>query len=105
MTQRIDIDCSTGQPRTVVLTAAEQSDFDGRVVGGTAAEATRIASAANADMLRQRAQAAITQNAAFLALTVAQQATQGPAQLILLTKECTTLIRLLLSQLDSTAGT
>lgn len=101
----IVIDCSTGQAKPVALTAAEQADYDTRLAAAPAIEAARQTTLANYGTLQNRAQRALADNATFLALTPAQQATQGPAQIVLLTKECTALIRLALNLLDSTAGT
>lgn len=54
--------------------------------------------------LNSKAQAGLTTNATFLALPSPSQA-QTLAQVQTLTKECNTIIRLLLGQLDSTSGT
>jgi hypothetical protein len=59
---------------------------------------------ANADLLQQRARAALAANTTYLAIGTPTNA-QVAAQVRRLTQECTGLIRLLLGQLDSTADT
>jgi len=59
----------------------------------------------NADVLRSKAQAALSTNDAFLAVGNAATAAQVRTQTLALTKECSALIRLLLNQLDTTSGT
>jgi hypothetical protein len=104
MAQKLDIDCSSGQTRLVPLTPAEQADFDARNAAAPALEAARQTLVANYGTLQQRAQAALAKNATYLALP-APANVDVVAQVALLTKECTALIRLVLNALDSTAGT
>lgn len=59
---------------------------------------------ANLAALQAKAQTALTANAAFLAIG-SPNAAQTLAQVQILTRECNALVRLLLGQLDSTAGT
>lgn len=68
------------------------------------ASQTAQTSSTNQATLQQRAQAALNTNATFLALANPSNA-QNAAQVQALTKECSTLIRLLLGLLDSTSGT
>lgn len=58
----------------------------------------------NAATLRQRAINALTTNQNYLAITTPTNA-QAVAQVAVLTKECSGIIRLLLNQLDTTSGT
>lgn len=58
----------------------------------------------NAATLRQRATAALDANTTFLALASPTNA-QNAAQVRLLTRECSALIRMALNLLDSTDGT
>lgn len=104
MADRTEVDCSTGQAVTVVLTAAEQADFDARLAAAPALAAAAAARQANGLTLQQRAQAALARNATYLALPTPTLVDQA-AQVASLTRECSALIRLLLGVLDSTAGT
>lgn len=61
-------------------------------------------SVANLNTLRGRAQTALTANATFLAIGSPSNA-QTVAQVQTLSRQCSAVIRLLLNQLDSTAGT
>lgn len=58
----------------------------------------------NANTLAQKAQQALQTNQTYLGIASPTNA-QVAAQVQALTKECSALIRLLLGQLDSTAGT
>jgi hypothetical protein len=58
----------------------------------------------NGQVLRQRATAALTANATYLALASPTQG-QAVAQVAVLTKECNALIRLALGLLDDITGT
>jgi len=104
MAERLEIDVSTGHAVPVTLTLAEQADYDARVAAAPAAAAALAAVMANQSMLQQRAQAALVANATYLALATPTAAQVG-AQVALLTKECTALIRLLLNKLDDVSGT
>ena len=59
----------------------------------------------NALMLRQRAQNALAVNAAYLALPGVITLLQARAQVDVLTRECSALIRLMLNLLDDTSDT
>lgn len=59
---------------------------------------------ANELALRDKAQQALTANAAYLAVA-SPTAAQNTAQIQRLTRECNALIRLLIGRLDDTAGT
>lgn len=63
-----------------------------------------IPAVVNRDAIMAKARTALTANAAFLAITTPTNA-QVVAQVKVLTRESTALIRLLLDELDSTAGT
>jgi hypothetical protein len=67
-------------------------------------ESTAQAQRTNAATLRQKAQQALQANAAFPALPPVQQQAQAVAQTVRLTQEVSALIRLVIGQLDSTAG-
>lgn len=92
---------------TVVLANVEQAVLDAAVATSVAAApgiaAAQAAATANGVALRQRLQAALSDNAAYLALP-APATKDVVAQVALLTKECTALIRRDLKLLDSTAG-
>ncbi len=104
MTERLEVNVSTGQARPVPLTPDEQSDFDARVAAAPAAAAALAIVMANQSTLQQRAQAALAANATYLALATPTAAQVG-AQVAVLTKECSALIRLLLNKLDDVSGT
>jgi hypothetical protein len=105
MTQpTIVIDCGTGQISVVPLTDVEQVDFDARLAAAPGVAAAEAARRANGLTLQQRAQAALARNAAYLALPTPTLVDQA-AQVALLTRECSALIRLLLNALDSVGGT
>ena len=73
----------------------------------TAAQAVQTAAqqlVTNQQTLQSRAQAALTANATFLALNP-PSTLQAIAQVQLLTKECSALIRLALNLFDSVSGT
>jgi hypothetical protein len=78
------------------LSAAEVADFTSQQAQAT--------TDANTATVKQRAQAALTANATFLALASPTNA-QTLAQVQRLTKECSALIRLALSQLDTITDT
>ncbi len=88
---------------TVVVTTR---DIDGIVDAARTVTTTPKAgtSAANADELRDKATAALTANATYLALPSPTNA-QNLAQIRALTREANALVRLLLGSLDSLDGT
>jgi hypothetical protein len=94
-----------GTPVVKDLDAGQQADFDANLAAAPGVEAAQQGQRANALTLRQRAQQALQANATFLALPAAQQQVQAPLQMIRLTQQSSALIRLVLGQLDSTAGT
>lgn len=85
-------------------TVTTQRALTGAEAAELAAADAAAAAATNAGTLQQRAQNALQANANYLAVAAPTNA-QVAAQVQLLTKECSALIRLLLGQLDSTAGT
>lgn len=89
-------DQSGNQTSQRPLTAQEIAAF-------TAAD-TANQNSANADTIRSRAQNALTANATYLAIVSPTNA-QVAAQVNLLTKECSGIIRLLLNLTDTTSGT
>lgn len=73
--------------------------------GGTTWAAPAVpVSATNQQSLQQKAQAALATNATYLGLASPTTA-QAVAQVAVLTRECSAVIRLLLGLLDSTSGT
>lgn len=104
MPDALVIDCTKQQESTRPLTQAEQ---DQRTADATAAQqdaSVQATRSGNADTLRTRAQGALTANATYLGLAAPTTA-QNTTQLQRVTKECSALIRLLLSQLDDISGT
>lgn len=69
-----------------------------------AREAAQEAAGANRRTVEQRARVALTANATYLALGSPTNA-QNLAQIRLLTRECSALIKLALNELDTTDGT
>lgn len=94
-----------GAPVVRDLDAGQQADFDANLAAAPGVEAAQQGQRANALTLRSRAQQALQANAAFLGLTPVQQQAQAAAQMVRLTQQTSALIRLVLGQLDSTAGT
>lgn len=92
---------------TVVLANVDQAALDAAVATSVAAApgiaAAQATATANGVALRQRLQAALDGNAAYLALP-APANKDVVAQVALLTRECTALIRRDLKLLDSTVG-
>ncbi len=88
------------EPTTkAAVTAALQPILDAEA----AADADQNARLANRHQLEAKAEQALTTNQAFLALA-SPTAAQTLAQVQTLTKECNALIRIILNQVDSTAG-
>lgn len=92
-------------PLIVDLSPAEQPDYDARLATAADADTAAQAQRANGATLRQKARQALQDNAAFLALPPVQQQAQAVAQVVRLTQEMSAIIRLVVGQLDSTAGT
>lgn len=101
---KLVVDCSTGTATVKPLTPAEDSRYQADQSAVAASAADQATKTGNRDTLQTRAQSALAANATFLAIT-APTAAEVRTQTIALTKECSALIRLLLNQLDSTAGT
>lgn len=91
--------------QTIYGQVSEETYPDGRPHWtGTRVEWKPGSVAGNSDLIRARAGQALAANAVFLANGAPTNA-QVVAQVRMLTKECNALIRLLLGQLDDTAGT
>lgn len=91
----------TTNPKTLTAVGTTDGALQTAV---TAAAAAFVDYTANAATLTSRAQTALAVNATFLALA-SPSAAQTLAQVQALTKECSALIRLATSLLDSTSGT
>lgn len=103
--QRLDSAAGTATTFNPDGTVASSRALNAAEIAAFAARAALDASVSNQATLQTRAQAALAANTTFLALGATPTAAQVRDQTITLTKECTALIRLLLGQLDSTAGT
>lgn len=99
-----DSDAGTYTQRDEAGSVVEQRPLTVDETAAFVAEAAAARDATNATTLEDRARAALTANATFLALASPTNA-QVVAQVRLLTKECNALIRLAVSALDSTEGT
>ena len=98
------IDCRTGKATVAPLSPGDQADFDARQAAAPAIVAAQVAAATNLNTLQTHASGAISANLAYLTI-VGPTPAQIAAQVALLTRESTALIRLLLAQFDSVAGT
>jgi hypothetical protein len=78
--------------------------LNGTLEVGTDIETILTPTEANRDAIRDRARSALATNATFLAITSPTNA-QNATQIKALTRECSALIRLLLSLTDTTDGT
>lgn len=94
------------EPTTAAAVAQALAPLLASEQAKAAAKAALAASSeTNADTIRARAQAALGKNDTFLALGAAPTAAQVRDQVIVLTKECTAVIRELYKLYDSVAGT
>jgi hypothetical protein len=104
MSDKWVVDADFPQGHLVPMTLAEQTQFDTDQQVTAAAFALKLGQYANLATLQQKAQAALAANQTFLNLATPTNA-QTLAQVQMLTRECTALIRIVISALDSTAGT
>lgn len=86
-------------------TVIEQRDIRPPELQMVIGQPQALQQATNAATLRTRAQLALAANANYLALPDPVTLVQATAQIKLLTRECTALIRLVLNLIDDTSGT
>jgi hypothetical protein len=102
--QRTVIDCATGTTDVVPLTPEEIAEAEALAAEAAVEEAAREVLRTNAATIEDRMRQALDANATFLALASPTQA-QTLAQVRRLTRECSALIRLALSELDTVDDT
>jgi hypothetical protein len=85
-------------------TLIESRPYTAQEIAEAAASAVEVAKVSNRRTVEDRATQALAANATYLAIASPTNA-QNLAQIRLLTRECSGIIRLLLNQLDTTDGT
>lgn len=95
---------ATIPPDVADLPEHAQADYDAREAAAPAVEAAQATVRSNRETLRGKAQQALADNAAYLAIPSPSSA-QTAQQVARLTRSQSALIRVVLGRLDSTDGT
>ena len=101
MSDKVIVNCATGETQTTSLTTAEQADADATAAAAAAWHQQDDAATANGQTLRQQATQALAANRTYIGLT-SPTAAQTTAQVKALSRQMNGLIRLFLCQLDGT---
>jgi hypothetical protein len=102
--RRVTIQGANSTPIVEDLSPSEEPDFNARLAAAPAIDAANLARQNNGATLQQRVRDAIAANLVFLGLTPIQQQAQVLQQTVRLTRQWNALARLVVNQLDDTAG-